>query len=72
MSTAEHAEACVRFATTLVATHHSAATQGSGAGVARCSCGRAAVLCEVNSAAREAGLLAPVTGTPASRAGDAW
>lgn len=32
--------------------------------VPRCACGRAVVLCEVNSAARDAGLLHPLTPAP--------
>ncbi|HEY9390091.1 MAG TPA: hypothetical protein VIR27_10055 [Mycobacteriales bacterium] len=61
MSTTEHTEACTRFTATLLAIHHAVARSPDDP-VLRCACGRPAVLCEINSAARDTGLLTPLTG----------
>lgn len=63
MSTAEHVDSCLRFAATLLRDHH-AMSRSPDDSVPRCACGRAVVLCEVNSAARDAGLLRPLTPAP--------
>lgn len=60
MSTTEHAEAAVRFADILLCAHHTMPRSPDDP-VQRCACGRAIVMCEIHSAARDAGLLAPVT-----------
>ena len=64
MSTTEHTEACTRFTATLLAIHHAIARSPDDP-VPRCACGRPAVLCEINSAARDTGLLTPLTGPTA-------
>jgi len=61
MSTTEYAEACARFTAALLRTHHAIPRSPDDA-VLRCECGRPAVRCEINSAARDAGLLTPLTG----------
>ncbi|HEY9391250.1 MAG TPA: hypothetical protein VIR27_15970 [Mycobacteriales bacterium] len=66
MSTTEHTEACTRFTATLLAIHHAIARSPDDP-VPRCACGRPAVLCEINSAARDTGLLTPLTGSTAAR-----
>ncbi|HEX5495216.1 MAG TPA: hypothetical protein VFX70_11650 [Mycobacteriales bacterium] len=58
MSTAEHIEACVRFAEALSRAHQVLPLSVDNR-VRRCACGRAAALCEINSAARDAGLFDP-------------
>lgn len=59
--TTEHAEAALRFADALLRTHHPMPRSPDDP-VQRCGCGRAMVLCEVNAAARDAGLVTPLTG----------
>lgn len=68
VSTAEHAEACSRFAAALLGIHR-AMPRSPDDPVIRCACGKAAVMCEINSAARDAGLLTPITGPAIARAG---
>lgn len=56
VSTTEYREAAVRFADILLRAHHATPlTQDDS--VRRCACGRATVMCEINAAARDAGLL---------------
>lgn len=59
--TGEYTEAAVRFADALLRTHHTLPRSPDDP-VQRCACGRAMVMCEINAAARDAGLLTAVTG----------
>lgn len=68
VSTTEHTEACAQFAATLLSAHHAMARSPDDP-VLRCACGRAVVMCEVNSAARDAGLITPLTGPATANMG---